>query len=167
MNPTHNGVLTHIDERGQRCGDLYQWAFHPQTADEGSPLASEYAAFAAVYSVITPGPQAVTEHALFPVMRASENLHTAGILVARPKPDQQPHIDEVLQLCRAAMESAALTIRLLGDPSGEVRRTRCMSEEMEQLEQQCRFLLTGEEGEGANATRYPPHLLTMNAELRE
>lgn len=166
FNLTHNGVLTRIDERGQRCGDLYQWALHPHTAERGSPLASDDAAFAAAYSVIIPGPQAVTEHALFPVMRASESLHTAGILVARRKSDQQPHIAEVLQLCRVAMECAALTIWLLGDQSGEVRRERCVSEEMEQLEQQRRFLLIGEEDEAANATRYPPHLLTMNAEHR-
>ena len=25
FNLAHNGVLTRIDERGQQCGDLYQW----------------------------------------------------------------------------------------------------------------------------------------------
>lgn len=166
FNLTHRGVLTRIDERGRRCSDLYQWAIHPRTSEKGSPLADDDVAFAAVYPVIIPGPQAVTEHALFPVMRAVESLHTAGVLVARRKSHQQPHIAEVLQLCRVAMECAALTIWLLGDPSSEVRRERCISEEMEQLEQQRRFLLIGEEDETANSTRYPPQLLTINAEHR-
>jgi hypothetical protein len=166
FNLTSRGVLTRIDERGQRCGELYQWAIHPHTAEDGSPLAFDDAEFAAAYPVTSPGPQAVTEHALFPVMRAAESLHTAGVLVARRKSHQQPHFAEVLQLCRVAMECAALTIWLLGDPAREVRVTRCMSDDMEQLEQQRRFLLIGEEEETNNPTRYPPQLLTMNAEHR-
>lgn len=166
FNLTHNGVLIRIDERGQRCGDLYQWAIHPRTAERGSPLAADDAAFAAAYPVTFPGPQAVTEHALFPAMSAAESLHTAGILVGRRKSHQQPHIAEVLQLCRVAMECAALTIWLLNDPSGDTRRDRCLSEEMEQLEQQRRFLAIGEEDETGNPTRYPPQLLKMNAEHR-
>lgn len=166
FNLAHRGVLTRIDERGQRCGDLYQWGLHPHTAEEGSPLAADDAAFAEAYPVTSPGPQAVTEHALYPAMRAAESLHTAGVLVARRKSHQQPHIAEVLQLCRVAMECAALTIWLLGDPSREVRRERCLSEDMEQLEQQRRFLLIGQEEETSNPTQYRPQLLTMNAEHR-
>ena len=41
-----------------------------------------------------------------------------------------------------------------------------MSEEMEQLEQQRRFLMICEEDEVGNPTRYPPQLLTMRAEHR-
>ncbi|MCU1699125.1 MAG: hypothetical protein JWR34_5188 [Mycobacterium sp.] len=52
------------------------------------------------------------------------------------------------------------------DLSGDVRRDRCLSEEMEQLEQQRRFLSIGEEDETGNPTRYPPQLLKMNAEHR-
>lgn len=113
-----------------------------------------------------PGSQTVTEHALFPAMSAAESLHTAGILVGRRKSHQQSHIAEVLQLCRMAMECAALTVWLLSDPSSDVRRDRCLSEEMEQLEQQRRFLAIGEEDETGNPTRYPPRLLTLNAEHR-
>ena len=166
FNLKHKGVLTRIDERGRRCGDLYQWAIHPRRAEKDSPLAADDAAFVSAYPVIIPGTQAVTEHALFPAMSAAESLHTAGILVGRRKSHRQPHIAEVLQLCRVAMECAALTIWLLNDSSSEVRRDRCMSEEMEQLEQQRRFLAIGEEDETSNRTRYPPQRLTMNADHR-
>lgn len=166
FNVANNGVLTRIDERGQRCEDLYQWGLHPDTAEPGSALAVDDDAFVAAYPLTLAGPQAVTEHALFPAMSAVESLHTAGVLVARRRSHRQPHIAEVLQLCRVAMECAALTIWLLGDPDREVRRDRCMSEEMEQLEQQRRFLAIGEEDETGNPTRYPPQLLTMNADHR-
>jgi hypothetical protein len=126
----------------------------PRTAEGQSALAVDDAAFAAAYPLTHAGPQAVTEHALFPAMSAVESLHTAGILVARRKSHRQPHIAEVLQLCRVAMECAALTIWLLNDPSSEVRRDRCMSEEMEQLEQQGRYLKIGEEDETGNPARY-------------
>ncbi|MBX7433785.1 hypothetical protein JDV09_16965 [Mycobacterium sp. Y57] len=166
FNITHNGVLTRIDARGLRCGELYQWGIHPRSAEVGSVLAADDAAFAAAYPLTLAGPQAVTEHALFPSMSAAESLHTAGILVARRKSHRQPHISEVLQLCRVAMECAALTIWLLSDPSREVRRDRCMAEEMEQLEQRRRFLVIGEQDETARPTRYPQHLLVENAEHR-
>lgn len=166
FNLKHNGVLTRIDERGKRCGDLYQWGLHPQTAGPGSPLASDDAAFAETYPLTFPGPQAVSEHALFPVLSAVENLNTTGILIARRRSHRQPHIMEVLELCRVAMESAALTIWLLGDSDRQARIDRCMLEEMEQLKQQSRFLTINEQDETARPTRYPPLLLTMNAEHR-
>jgi hypothetical protein len=112
------------------------------------------------------GPQAVTEHALFPAMGAAESLHTAGILVARRRSHRQPHIAEVLQLCRVAMECAALTIWLLGDLDRGVRRDRCMSEEMEQLEQRRRYLVIEEQDETARPARYPRQMLVENAEHR-
>ncbi|SPM35797.1 hypothetical protein MRAB57_3628 [Mycobacterium rhizamassiliense] len=166
LNLATNGVLNRVDERGQRCGELYQWGLHPRTADPGSALAADDAAFKATYPLTLAGPQAVSEHALFPLMSAAESLHTAGILIARRKSHRQPHIAEVLQLCRVAMECAALTIWLLNDPSSDIRRDRCMSEEMEQLEQQRRFLAIGEEEETTNPSRYPPQLLTMNGDHR-
>jgi calcineurin-like phosphoesterase family protein len=92
--------------------------------------------------------------------------HTAGILVARRGSHRQPHIAEVLQLCRVAMECAALTIWLLGDLDREVRRDRCMSEEMEQLEQRRRYLVIGEQDETARPARYPRQMLIENAEHR-
>jgi hypothetical protein len=166
FNLAHNGVLTRIDERGQRCGDLYQWGLHPHQAEEGSALAEDDTAFAAAYPLTLAGPQAVTEHALFPAMSAVESLNTAGVLVARRRSHRQPHVAEVLQLCRVAMESAALTIWLLGDLDREVRRDRCMSEEMEQLEQRRRYLVIGEQDETSRPARYPQQMLIENAEHR-
>ncbi|ORJ61158.1 hypothetical protein [Mycobacterium simiae] len=166
FNFANRGVLTRIDERGQRCGDLYPWGLHPHVAEEGSPLAADDAAFEAAYPLTLAGPRAVTEHALFPSMSAAESLHTAGILIARRKSHRQPHIVEVLQLCRVAMECAALTIWLLSEPLREVRRDRCMSEEMEQLEQRRRYLVIGEQEETARPARYQRQMLTENAEHR-
>jgi hypothetical protein len=166
FNLANNGVLTRIDERGRRCEDLYQWGLHPHNAETGSALAADDDAFAATYPFTLAGPQAVTEHALFPAMSAAESLHTAGILVARRRSHRQPHIAEVLQLCRVAMECSALTIWLLGDPDREVRLDRCMSEEMEQLEQRRRYLVIGEQDETARPGRYPRQMLIENAEHR-
>lgn len=166
FNLATNGVLTRIDERGQRCEDLYQWALHPHTAETGSALAADDQAFTATYPLTFAGPQAVTEHALFPAMSAVEGLHTAGVLIARRSSHRQPHITEVLQLCRVAMECASLTIWLLGDVDREVRRDRCMSEEMEQLEQRRRYLVIGQQDETARPTRYPKQMLVENAEHR-
>ncbi|MBY0290792.1 MAG: hypothetical protein K2X52_27170 [Mycobacteriaceae bacterium] len=162
----NSGVLTRIDERGRRCGDLFQWGLHPHHAAPGSPLASDDAAFAMAYPLTLAGPQAVTEHAMFPAMSAVESMHTAGILVARRRSHRQPHISEVLQLCRVAMECAALTIWLLGDPDREVRRDRCMSEEMEQLEQRRRYLVIDAENEANRGSRFTPQLQAMNADHR-
>ena len=107
FNLANNGVPTRIDDRGRRAGELFQWGLHPRTAEPGSPLAADDVAFAAAYPLTLAGPQAVTEHALFPAMSATESLHTVGILVARRKSDRQPHITEILQLCRVAVECAA------------------------------------------------------------
>lgn len=166
FNLANNGVPTRIDDRGRRAGELFQWGLHPRTAEPGSPLAADDVAFAAAYPLTLAGPQAVTEHALFPAMSATESLHTVGILVARRKSDRQPHITEILQLCRVAMECAALTIWLLGDPDREARRDRCMAEEMEQLEQRRRYLVIGEQDETARPSRYPQQMLVENAEHR-
>lgn len=166
FNLANNGVLTRIDERGQRAGELFQWGLHPRTADPGSALAGDDAAFAEAYPLTLAGPQAVTEHALFPVMSAAESLHTVGILVARRKSHRQPHITEILQLCRVAMECAALTIWLLGDPDRTARRDHCLDEEMEQLEQRRRYLVIGEQDETARPSRYPQQMLVENAEHR-
>jgi hypothetical protein len=103
FNLANNGVLTRTDERGKRCEDLYQWGLHPHTAETRSALSADDDAFAATYPLTLAGPQAVTEHALFPAMSAAESLHTAGILVARRRSHRQPHIAEVLQLCRVGV----------------------------------------------------------------
>lgn len=166
FNLKHNGVLGYIDERGRNCGDLYEWGLHPHTAEEGSALAADDAAFAAAYPIILAGHAAVTGHALFPVMAAVGNLNTVGILVARRLTHRQPHILEVMNLYRVALESAALTVWLLRDPDPDVRLARCVAEEMEQLEQQRRFLVIDAENEAGRGGRFTQELRTMNAEHR-
>lgn len=76
FNLANNGVLTRIDQRGERAGELFQWGLHPRTAEPGSALALDDESFAAAYPLTLAGPQAVTEHALFPAMSAAESLHT-------------------------------------------------------------------------------------------
>ncbi len=166
MNIKHNGVLARIDELGQRCGDLYQWGLHPHTAEAGSALAADDAAFAAAYPITLPGPAAVTGHALFPVMAAVGNLNTVGFLVGRRLTHRQPHILEVMNLCRVALESAALTVWLLRDSDPEVRRQRCLDEEMEQLKQQSWFLAIDAENESGRSERFTAELRAQNAEHR-
>jgi hypothetical protein len=55
FNLANNGVLTRIDERGRRCGDLYQWGLHPHVAEEGSALTADDVAFAAAYPLTLAG----------------------------------------------------------------------------------------------------------------
>jgi len=74
------------------------------------------------------------------MMNASENLNAAGILVEKRPENGNVHASSIMQLCRSAMDSSARTIWLLSDPDSEVRRDRCLSLLMEQLEQQRRFL---------------------------
>ncbi|MGH3726497.1 MAG: hypothetical protein ACRDUS_20510 [Mycobacterium sp.] len=166
FNMKHNGVLGYVDELGRRCGDLHEWGLHPRTAEEGSALAADDAAFAAAYPITLAGPAAVTGHAMFPVLSATGNLNTVGILVARRVTHRQPHLLEVMNLCRVAMESAALTIWLLRDPDPDVRRARCLAEEMEQLEQQRRFLAIDAENEAGRGERFTQELRAKNAEHR-
>jgi hypothetical protein len=58
FNLANNGVLTRIDERGQRCEDLYLWGLHPHTAETGSALAADDDAFTATSPLTLAGPQA-------------------------------------------------------------------------------------------------------------
>jgi hypothetical protein len=68
------------------------------------------------------------------------NLNAAGILVEKRPENGNVHASSIMQLCRSAMDASARTIWLLCDPDSEVRRDRCLSLLMEQLEQQRRFL---------------------------
>ena len=54
------------------------------------------------------------------------------------------------------MECSALTIWLRGDSDPVVRRDRCMSEEMDQLEEQSRYLAITQQAEEASPDHYPP-----------
>src|SRR6185295_11820141 len=101
--------------------------------------AANNAAFEA-YPLALSGGVGVTQEALFPMMNASENLNAARILVEKRPENGNVHASSIMQLCRSAMDSSARTIWLLSDPDSEVRRDRCLSLLMEQLEQQRRFL---------------------------
>ena len=68
------------------------------------------------------------------------NLNAAGILVEKRPENGNVHASSIMQPCRSAMDSSARTIWLLSDPDSELRRDRCLSLLMEQLEQQRRFL---------------------------
>jgi len=70
------------------------------------------------------------------MMNASENLNAARILVEERPENGNVDASSIMQLCRSAMDSSARTIWLLSDPDSEVRRDRCLSLLMEQLEQQ-------------------------------
>ena len=88
------------------------------------------------YSLALSGGVGVTQEALFPMMNASENLNAARILVEESPENGNVDASSIMQLCRSAMDSSARTIWLLSDPDSEVRRDRCLSLLMEQLEQQ-------------------------------
>jgi hypothetical protein len=92
------------------------------------------------YPLALSGGVGVTQEALFPMMNASENLNAARILVEERPENGNVDASSIMQLCRSAMDSSARTIWLLSDPDSEVRRDRCLSLLMEQLEQQRRFL---------------------------
>lgn len=64
------------------------------------------------------------------------------------------------------METSARTIWLLSDPDRAVRRDRCMSIEMEQLEQQNRFLKIDEESETNGRNPRPHHIVEINGAHR-
>ena len=85
INIATKGVLDRIDNRAARGRELYQWGLHPHHAEPGSPLAADDAAFEAAYPLALAGGVALTEEAMFPAMCATENLNSAGILVADRK----------------------------------------------------------------------------------
>lgn len=41
FNLANNGVLTRIDQRGERAGELFSWGLHLRTAEAGSPLTAD------------------------------------------------------------------------------------------------------------------------------
>ena len=167
LNLLTNGALGRIDQRGKRARELYRWGLHPHHAEPGSPLAADNAAFADAYPLALAGDAAVTQESLFPMMSASENLNAAGILVEQRADSGSVHASSIMQLCRSAMETSARTIWLLSDPDREVRRDRCMSVVMEQLEQQSRFLKIDEENETGGPNPRPAKIVTMNRAHRE
>lgn len=166
VNLVTNGALDRIDRRGKRARELYQWGLHPHHAEPGSPLAADNAAFADAYPLALAGDAAVTQESLFPMMNASENLNAAGLLIEERAINGSVHSSSIMQLW-SAMETSARTIWLLSDPDREVRRDRCMSVVMEQLEQQSRFLKIDEENEIDGPFPRPAKIIAMNRAHRE
>jgi len=88
------------------------------------------------------------------MMNASENLNAAGILVEERPENGNVHASSIMQLCRSAMESSSRTIWRLSDSDREVRRDRCLSLLMGQLEQQRRFFKINDDN--VNSGPNPP-----------
>lgn len=161
------GVMSRIDSRGIRGGDLYDWSLRNHAPAPGSSLHDDDAKFAAAYPLLLCGSKAVTEQTIYPVMTAAENLHTAGVLIRRRKSHGQPHLSEVLGLCRVAMECAAASIWMLSGEDRAERLDRCLRIELEQLRKQRSFLQLSAKVETADDSRHSPELRKMNEAHRK
>jgi hypothetical protein len=162
LNLASGGVLDRIDNRAKRARELRQWGLHPHYPEPGSPLATDDTAFKVAYPLVLAGDAAVTEESLFPMMNATENLYAAALLVEERSKARDLYASSIMQLCRSAMESSARTIWLLSDPHRDVRRDRCMSIEMEQLEQQSYFLKLEAEFEKRGRNPRPQNIVDDN-----
>lgn len=162
FNLARGGVLDRIDSRAKRARELRQWGLHPHHPEAGSPLAGDDAAFEVAYPLLLAGQAAVTEESLFPMMNATENLYAAALLVEERSTARDLYASSIMQLCRSAMETSARTIWLLSDPDRDVRRDRCLSFEMEQLEQQSYFLKLEAEFEKRGRKPRPQNILDDN-----
>lgn len=167
FNAASGGVLSRIDSRGHRGGDLYDWSLKPHPPAPGSSLHNDDVEFAAAYPLLLCGTKAVTEQTIYPVMTAAENLHTAGVLIRRRRSHRQPHLSEVLGICRVAMECAAASIWMLSGEDRAERLDRCLRIELEQLRKQSSFLKLSAKAEAAADSRYSADLRKMNAAHRE
>ncbi|MCY1658778.1 hypothetical protein OVA21_16520 [Dietzia sp. SL131] len=167
FNAASGGVLSRIDSRGKRGGDLYDWSLKPHSPAPGSSLHDDDVEFAAAYPLLLCGTKAVTEQTIYPVMTAVENLHTAGVLIRRRRSHRQPHLSEVLGLCREAMECAAASIWMLSGEDRAERLDRCLRIELEQLRKQRSFLQLSAKAETAADSRYSPEHRRMNKAHRE
>ncbi|OCB50714.1 hypothetical protein A5677_23280 [Mycobacterium malmoense] len=166
LNLASGGVLDRIDNRAKRARELRQWGLHPHHPESGSPLAADDTAFKAAYPLVLAGDSAVTEESLFPMMNATENLYAAASLVEERSKTRDLYASSIMQLCRSAMETSARTIWLLSDPDRDVRCDRCMSIEMEQLEQQSYFLKLEAEFEKRGRNPRPQNMIDDNVAHR-
>lgn len=167
VNAASGGVLDRIDNRAERARELRQWGLHPHHPEAGSPLAADDAAFAEAYPLVLAGESAVTEECLFPMMNASENLYAAALLVDERGKSRDLYASSIMQLCRSSMENSARTVWMLSGSTREERRDRCMSLEMEQLEQQAYFLKLEAEFEQSGRNLRPQNLIDENNAHRE
>lgn len=160
------GAFSRIDERGKRGGELYNWSINPHSPAPESPLQQDDLGFDSAYPLLLAGPNAVSNQALYPIMTAIENLHTAGVLIQRRKSHRQPHLSEVLELSRVGMECAASSIWLMTAGDRAYRIDRCLRIEMKQLKHQLSFLKLSANAEGAPANQTPQEVRDMNANHR-
>lgn len=167
LNALGGGVLDRIDRRARQGRDLRQWGLHPRLPDGGSPLAADDAAFKEAYPLALAGDAAVSEECLFPMMNASENLYAVALLAEQRSKSRDLYASSIMQLCRSAMENSARTIWMLSGSSRTERVSRCMSVEMEQLEQQSYFLKLDAEFEQSGRNPRPQNLIDDNNAHRE
>jgi hypothetical protein len=64
--------------------------------------------------------------AAFPIMNATDSLAAAAELIENRPSSRNAHTVSLLTLCRAALESAAMTVWLLCPPTRAERRARCL-----------------------------------------
>lgn len=166
FDAANGGVLSRIDERGKRGGELYNWSINPHSPAPESPLQQDDLGFDLAHPLLLAGPNAVSNQALYPIMTAIENLQTAGVLIRRRRSHRQPHLSEVLELSRVAMECAASSIWLMTAGDRASRVERCLRIEMKQLKHQLSFLKLSATAEGAPANRTPREVRAMNANHR-
>lgn len=150
-----NGAIGRIDQRAERGAELRQWGLHPYTPEAGSPLAADDLAFEQACPEALSGGQGVTEEALFPMMSAAECVGAVATLVEQRNTNGSVFSIPVMQLCRAAMESSAPTIWILGEIDPDERRDRAFRVLCEQLEQQKRFLKIEDENVGGGVNPPP------------
>jgi hypothetical protein len=162
VNLLTGGVLDRIGKRAARGRELHPWGLHPHSPDPGSPLATDNEFFEAAYPLALSGGAALSEAALFPTMNATDSLDAAGVIVEQRADSGKLHASSIMQLCRSAMEASARTIWLLSDPDREVRRDRCLSLLIGELEQQKVFLKIDGEGETSGPNPRLPEMVTMN-----
>ncbi|MFE3254247.1 hypothetical protein ACFXPS_29815 [Nocardia sp. NPDC059091] len=137
-----SSVQTRITERAARGAEFRQWAVTLTDPPNGSSMQLDDEGF--LQEIGTAYPMA--QYARFPVSSAAEHLAAAEVLVSDwfngavpPPAASRSWPSSVLVLCRSAMEAAARTIWLIGDPSREVRRQRCAAEVAKELGEMLRW----------------------------
>ncbi|MFI6959627.1 hypothetical protein ACIBJI_39950 [Nocardia sp. NPDC050408] len=129
-------------ERASRGAEFRQWAVTLTDPPQGSSMQLDNDGFLQEIGTAYP----VAQYARFPASSAAEHLAAAEVLVSDwfnravpPPATSRSWPSSVLVLCRSAMEAAARTIWLIGDPSRDVRRQRCAAEAFKELEEMLKW----------------------------
>ncbi|WP_216917700.1 hypothetical protein [Nocardia noduli] len=130
--PVHGRII----ERAARGAEFRQWAVSLTDPAPGTSLQLDDEDF--LQGIGTSRP--VAHYSRFPVSQAAEHLAAVDVLISDwfngavpPPPASRSWPSSVMVLCRSAMEAAARTIWLIGDPSRETRRLRCAAEAVKEL----------------------------------